>query len=268
MNSVKSQSKADSGVERMRILGVGVNAIDNKTTLDQIDFAIKNDERCYICVTPVHSVMDCYGNRELLEVFNNSCLTVPDGMPLVWILKNAGYSNTERVYGPDLMVNAIHHFADEGYRHYLYGAAPGIAEKVQQVFLEENPKIQIAGTHSPPFRDLTEEETTEVIDKINTANPDVIWIALGAPKQEKWMADNRHRLNAPVMLGVGVAFNYIAGTKRQAPRWMRNSGLEWLFRLLTEPRHVWSRYIRYPQFILLIIAQLTGLRRDHQNSQY
>jgi len=167
-----------------------------------------------------------------------------------------------RVYGPDLMLALCEESKEKGYRHFFYGGAEGVADELAASLTERYPGLQVAGTYSPPFRPLTEDEDQQVVDLINRSGADIVWVGLGTPKQDFWVADHVGRLEAPVLLAVGAAFDFHSGRKRQAPRWMQRAGLEWLFRLLTEPRRLWYRYlVLNPLFIALVTLQLLGLRR-------
>jgi len=189
-------------------------------------------------------------------------MTAPDGMPLVWLSRLHGQKHVSRVYGPDLMLAVCEASVDRGYTHYFYGGAEGVTEALAHRLVSRFPGLQVVGTYSPPFRPLFPDEDEAIVQLVNEANPDIVWIGLSTPKQEYWMAEHVGRLEAPVMVGVGAAFDFHSGRKKQAPRWMQRSGLEWLFRLLTEPRRLWKRYlINNPLFLWLVALQLLGLRR-------
>jgi N-acetylglucosaminyldiphosphoundecaprenol N-acetyl-beta-D-mannosaminyltransferase len=249
---------------RVNILGVLVSAIGMQRALQIIDAWVTNRERHYVTVTPAHAVMDAYKDPELRRVFNHSGLTTPDGMAIVWILKLRGYRNVSRVYGPDLMLEVCRAGLAQGYRHFLYGGGIGVAAALAEKLRARLPGLRIVGTHTPPFRELTEEEDRQVIELTNACNPDIVWVGLSTPKQERWMTAHRGGLEAPVLIGVGAAFDFLSGHKPQAPRWMQRGGLEWLFRLATEPRRLWPRYREYPLFALLVAGQLLGLRTYSQ----
>jgi N-acetylglucosaminyldiphosphoundecaprenol N-acetyl-beta-D-mannosaminyltransferase len=244
---------------RVSILGVRVSAVNMPVALATIRLWIVHRQPHFVTVTPAHAVMDAFNDPELRRIFNDSGLTTPDGMAIVWLLRLKGHRQVTRVYGPDLMLETCRGGLERGYRHYLYGGAEGVAETLATALEARFPGLQVVGTHTPPFRDLTEEEDRAIIDRINDANPDLVWVGLSTPKQERWMAAHLGRLEAPVMVGVGAAFDFLSGRKPQAPRWMQRSGLEWLFRLATEPRRLWPRYRQYPRFVLLVFAQLLGL---------
>jgi N-acetylglucosaminyldiphosphoundecaprenol N-acetyl-beta-D-mannosaminyltransferase len=245
----------------VNVLGVQVNAICMQQALDTLGTWIDKRDSHYVCVTPAHAVMECLHRPELYPIFNGSGLTTPDGMSIVWLLKLKGHAHVERVYGPDLMIAMFERSLREGWRHYLYGGAPGVANLLAKNMMCRFPGVQIVGTYSPPFRSLTPEEDQRVIERINDAQPDIIWVGLGTPKQECWMASHVGRVSAPVLIGVGAAFDFLSGRKRQAPRWIQKSGGEWLFRLATEPRRLWKRYAQYPLFGLLVLAQMLGLKQ-------
>lgn len=247
---------------RINVLGVRVSAINMEMALDLIDLWIELQESRYVCITPVHSVMDCQRDPELRRIQNASGMTTPDGMPLVWLSRLHGHDSVDRVYGPDLMLASCDQSVERGYRHFFYGGAEGVPEQLAANLQARFPGLEVAGMYSPPFRPLTEEEDREIVRMINQSAPDIVWVGLGSPKQERWMAAHVGRLNAPVLLGVGAAFDFHTGRKPQAPAWMQRSGLEWLFRLLTEPRRLWKRYlINNPLFVALVLLQALGLKR-------
>jgi N-acetylglucosaminyldiphosphoundecaprenol N-acetyl-beta-D-mannosaminyltransferase len=246
---------------RVNILGVGVDPITKSIAVDIINGWIERGEQHYICVTGVHGVMESQHDERLRQIHNKAGLVTPDGMPLVWLSAMKGYHGVERVYGPDLMLTLCKECTSLGYRHYLYGSTPDVIERLAQNLQQQCPAINIVGAYSPPFRLLTPDEDDEVVRQINITDPHIIWIGLSTPKQEYWMANHLGKILAPVMIGVGAAFDFHAGTKRQAPRWMQRIGMEWLFRLCNEPRRLWKRYlVNNPQFILLVLAQELGIK--------
>jgi N-acetylglucosaminyldiphosphoundecaprenol N-acetyl-beta-D-mannosaminyltransferase len=244
---------------RGNILGVKVSAIDMPMALTCITTWIQSRQPHYVCVTPAHSVMECYDHPDLRAIYNRSGLTTPDGMAIVWLMRAKGFRFVDRVYGPDLMLEVCRNGLAKGYRHYFYGAAPGIAEKLALRLQERFPGLQVAGIESPPFRQLTPAEDQEMLERIRAARPDVLWVGIGSPRQERWMSDYVLRLDVPALVGVGAAFDFLSGNKPQAPRWVQRSGLEWLFRLASEPRRLWKRYILgYPVFIWRVLLQQMG----------
>ena len=243
------------------VLGVLVSPIAMDDARRAIEDWVVARTCTYVTVTPAHAVMDAYKDPELRRIINASGMSTPDGMAIVWLLKLRGFRNVSRVYGPDLMLETCRAGMQLGYRHFLYGGGAGVASALEHRLGARFPGLQIVGAHTPPFRDLTAEEDRAVVDRINTAGPDIVWVGLSTPKQERWMAAHLGRIQAPVMIGVGAAFDFLSGTKPQAPRWMQRGGLEWIFRLATEPRRLWPRYRQYPAFVFLATLQLLGLRR-------
>lgn len=251
--------EADSDrLERVSVLGVGISPIDMRTALATIDDWVRRREQHYVTVTPAHAVMDARRDPALRRIFNASGMTTPDGMAIVWLLRLHGCKQVSRVYGPDLMLETCRVGVERGYRHFLYGGSAGVAEGLATKLEMRFPGLEMVGTHAPPFQDLTEAAEREVVAQINSAAPDIVWIGLSSPKQERWMAAHLGRIEAPVMIGVGAAFDFLSGRKPQAPRWVQSAGLEWLFRLATEPRRLWPRYREYPLFALLAIGELVG----------
>jgi N-acetylglucosaminyldiphosphoundecaprenol N-acetyl-beta-D-mannosaminyltransferase len=245
------------------VLGVPLALTDYERTLDWIDAAVAGDHRGYICVAATHTVMACQEDPELRDAVLASDLTVPDGQPLVWALNLLGHRLRDRVYGPDLMDAACARAARTGQRFYLYGGRDRAAlDLLVRRLGERHPGLQIAGTYAPVFRPLTDEEEAAIAAEINAAEPDVVWVGTGVPRQEKWMARMRERLDAPVLVGVGAAFDFHAGLVRQAPERLQRAGLEWLFRLSQEPRRLWRRYLRYnPRFVTGFARQYVRHRR-------
>jgi N-acetylglucosaminyldiphosphoundecaprenol N-acetyl-beta-D-mannosaminyltransferase len=228
--------------DRVDILGVGVSSINMADAVATIERWIGEHDSNYVCVTGAHGVMESRRDQRLRRIHNDAGMVTPDGMPLVWLSRLSGKRRTDRVYGPDLMRKMTAVSARQGYRQFYYGGADGVAEKLKEILIEAHPRLQVAGTLCPPFRDLTPEEDRAAVDAINAAQPHIVWVGLSTPKQEFWMADHLGRIQAPVLVGVGAAFDFLAGTKRQAPVWMQRNGLEWLFRLCSEPRRLWRRY--------------------------
>jgi N-acetylglucosaminyldiphosphoundecaprenol N-acetyl-beta-D-mannosaminyltransferase len=250
-----------TAIPRVNILGVGVSAIDIQMALCTIETWIERREPHYICVTGVHGVMESQRDAEVRLIHNSAGLVTPDGMPLVWLSRLMGFRHVERVYGPDLLLAVCERAVGQGYRHFFYGGASGVAGKLVARLQCRFPGLQVAGTYSPPFRPLTPEEDAAVVERINAAQPDIVWVGISTPKQERWMAEHVGRLTAPVLVGVGAAFDVHAGIRRQTPRWVQRSGLEWCFRLLTEPRRLWRRYlINNPWFLWRILLQ--ALRQE------
>jgi N-acetylglucosaminyldiphosphoundecaprenol N-acetyl-beta-D-mannosaminyltransferase len=257
----EAEKTLDEKVERVNILGVNICAIHMGQAIQAIEERIARQDPGYVCVTSVHGVLECVYDPSLRRIFNDSGLITPDGMGIVWTLRIMGQRQVSRVYGPDLMLAMCQRSQELGWRHYLYGGGPGIAEKLSSALQSRFPGLQIVGTCCPPFRPLTPDEDRCFIEQINAARPDIVWVGISTPKQERWMSTHLGVVKAPVLIGVGAAFDFLSGTKRQAPRWMQRSGLEWAFRLGCEPRRLWRRYIQFPYFGVLVLAQALGLKR-------
>lgn len=229
----------------------------------QIAGWIERGERQYVCVTGVHGVMESQRDPALAGIHNASGLTTPDGMPMVWAGRAAGAAHMDRVYGPDLMLEVLAVAHQRGWSSFFYGGAPDVPAELARHLQRRFPDLAVAGWHSPPFRPLTAEEDAAEVAAINAAKPTLVWVGLSTPKQERWMAAHRDRLDAAVLLGVGAAFDLHAQRLPQAPRWMQRSGLEWLFRLCKEPRRLWRRYLgNNPRFVWAILRRRPVLRRD------
>lgn len=256
-----SPAPSAAGPARVDVLGVEVSAIDMAQALETIDRWIATRERHYVCVTGVHGVMESQRDPALRRIHNGAGLVTPDGMPLVWLARRAGFPHVTRVYGPDLMLACCEASVSRGYRHFFYGGAPGVSERLAERLQARFPGLQVAGSYSPPFRTEVSLEDGGVLDRLNAAAPDILWVGLSTPKQELWMHQHRPHLTAPVLIGVGAAFDFHAGVKRQAPRWMQRAGLEWLFRLTQEPRRLWRRYSRNNTRFLIELGRRRLRRR-------
>jgi N-acetylglucosaminyldiphosphoundecaprenol N-acetyl-beta-D-mannosaminyltransferase len=248
---------------RAPVLGVPLALTDYERTLDWIDAAVESGHRGYICVAATHTVMAAREDDELRSAVLRADLTVPDGQPLVWALNLLGHRLDDRVYGPDLMDRACARAVATGQRFYLYGGRnQGALAQLARNLRLRHPGLRIVGGHVPPFRELTAEEEAAVVADIDRSRADVVWVGIGVPKQEKWMARMRDRVDAPVLIGVGAAFDFHAGLIPQAPDWMQRLGLEWAFRLAQEPRRLWRRYLRYnPRFVWGFARQYLRHRR-------
>lgn len=245
---------------RVNVLGVGVDAIDMDTAVARI-FAASKDRNSYVCVTGVHGVMEAQRDEELRSILNRSLVTTPDGMPMVWLGRIAGFGDMRRVYGPDLMLEICRRSVSTGQTHFFFGGNDGVADELAKRLRDRFPGIRIVGTYSPPFRALNEQEEAELQAMILKSRPDFFWVGLSTPKQERFMAKYHRKLGTKVMLGVGAAFDMHSGRTKQAPRWMQSGGLEWLFRLLQEPRRLFKRYaVNNPAFVWYVLQQKVGLR--------
>jgi N-acetylglucosaminyldiphosphoundecaprenol N-acetyl-beta-D-mannosaminyltransferase len=235
------------------LLGVRVDAVDLHEAASTIEQWIERRERRYVCLANAHGIMECHRDPELRRIYNDAGLSVPDGMPLVWLSWTHGLRGAGRVYGPELVEEMCRRSESRGYRHYLYGGADGVAERLAARLRGRFPRAEIAGWRTPPFRDLTTEEEETVLRGIEASGADLVWVGLGTGKQDRFLSRHHRRLPG-IAIGVGAAFDFLSGTKRQAPRWMRQSGLEWLFRLAAEPRRLWRRYLLdNPEFLWRVL---------------
>ncbi len=235
----------------VEVLGIPLAVTDYARAMDWMDATIVGDGRGYVCVAATHTVMACREDPELRAAVMGSDLTVPDGQPLVWAMGALGRRLPDRVYGPELMARYCERSVATGTRMFLYGGRDqGALAQLARNLRRRYPGVQVVGGFSPPFRPLGAEERAGVVEEINSSGADVVWVGIGVPKQEKWMAAMRPHLDAPVLVGVGAAFDFHAGLVAQAPAWMQAAGLEWAYRLLREPRRLWRRYLRYnPRFV-------------------
>jgi N-acetylglucosaminyldiphosphoundecaprenol N-acetyl-beta-D-mannosaminyltransferase len=257
-NPGKTGSPPPALPPRYNVLGVGVSALTLAQARDLVVGVRGMVRRGYVCLGTAHGLTEACRDPELRRIYNESWLTTPDGMPLVWL----GPRGVERVYGPDLMLEVCAAGRAVGLRHYLFGGAPGVASRLTDNLAARFPGVAIVGHHAPPFRPLAAAELAEWRTEIARIRPDVIWVGLGSPKQERFIAAHWRELEAGLLIGVGAAFDFHSGRVPQAPRWMQRSGLEWLFRLCSEPRRLGPRYlIANPLFLLRIAAQKTGLKK-------
>lgn len=244
-----------------RVLGNRVNAVQIPDAIAVLErwIAERGPSR-FVAVTGMHGITESRHNPEFRRILAAAGLVVADGMPLVWLGRWHGFAGMKRrVYGPEL-TETFCQVTGNKYRHFFYGGAPGVADHLAQT-MQEKYGIQVAGTYCPPFRPLTAEEDRAVVDSINASGADVVWVGLSTPKQETWMYQHREKLSVPAMLGIGAAFDLNTGRLAQAPKWMRENGLEWLFRLLAEPKRLWRRYLVYgPVFAWNVSLELLGLR--------
>jgi len=241
---------------RANVLGVGIDVIDWETALNRIYKWAANYESRWVCICNVHSVVSARSNHIFSESLANADMVTPDGAPIAWMLNRLGFEGQQRINGPDLMWKYCELASSRDESIYLYGGSVLTLASLQVRLLQEFPGLKIAGAYSPPFRELTIEESLEVISNINASGAGSVWVSLGCPKQEIWMANHREIINA-VMIGVGAAFDYHAGIIMRAPKWMQNAGFEWLYRLASEPRRLWRRYlVTNTLFIIYAARQL------------
>jgi len=249
-------------MNRVNVLGVGISVLNLKTASEAIAGAVRERRKGYVCVTGVHGVIEAQEDAAFRKILNNAFLCTPDGMPMVWVGRIRGHSGMRRVYGPDLMLEVCAGNEKNPCRHFFFGGAPGVAERLAEKLKARFPKLQITGCYTPPFRPLDAAEEKQLAETVRAARPDILWVGLSTPKQEKFMAEFLPRLDVTLMIGVGAAFDFLSGRVKQAPRWMQRSGLEWFYRLCQEPRRLAKRYFKNnPLFVLKIAGQLCGLKK-------
>ncbi|WCJ58821.1 WecB/TagA/CpsF family glycosyltransferase [Fontisphaera persica] len=246
-------------IARYNVLGVQLSALNPALARQAILEAVASRRKGYVCVTGVHGVMESQEDPALRDIHNRAFLCTPDGMPMVWLGRRRGHPHVRRVYGPDLMLDLL---AVPGLRHFFYGGAPGVTTLLRQRLEARFPGLQIVGAYEPPFRPLTAQELAALARQVAAARPDIMWIGLSTPKQERFMAAHIDLLETTLMIGVGAAFDFHAGRVPQAPRWMQRAGLEWLYRLCREPRRLGPRYLKNnPRFVYYLLLESLGLRR-------
>lgn len=253
--------RATAGVPSRAVLGMRVDATSYEHAAELVAGWARRAESRYVCVSTVHMVMEAHDDAAFREIVNAADLVTPDGMPLVWGLRLLGAAAATRVYGPDLTPIVCERAAREGIPVGFYGGSPEVLERMVANLRDRYPDLRVVYRHSPPFRPLTAEESERELAEIRESGARILFVGLGCPKQERWMAERRGSIDA-VMLGVGAAFDFLAGSKRQAPAVIQSLGLEWLFRLATEPRRLWRRYLYHnPRFLGLFAAQLVRSHR-------
>jgi N-acetylglucosaminyldiphosphoundecaprenol N-acetyl-beta-D-mannosaminyltransferase len=247
---------------RFNVLGTGVSALSLDQARDLVLTARGNRHLGYICCATAYNLNLARADAGLREAYNRALLTTPDGMPLVWLGRRQGHPTITRVYGPDLLEAVCDAGRAVGLTHYFYGGKPGVAEELRARLTARFPGLLVAGTFTPPFRALSPEELAVLRADLAVQKPDVIWVGLSTPTQERFMAGHWQTLDAGLLIGVGAAFDFLSGRVPQAPRWMQQSGLEWFHRLCTDPHRLWRRYLVHsPMFVLRTLAQLTGLKK-------
>ena len=247
---------------KINVLGVGLSELNLDLAVEKVLDALKSDTKGYICVTGVHGVSEAHADPEFREILNHALLNTPDGIPMVWYGKLNGSRAMGRVYGPDLMLRICEASRETPIRHYFFGGGEGVAGKLKASLQKRFPFLEVVGINTPPFRPLNEEEDEALIAEIRDLKPDIIWVGLSTPKQERFMNAYLDRLDTKLMFGVGAAFDFHAGLIPQAPPWMQNVGLEWFYRLCKEPKRLWRRYLKNnPLFIMRALAQMSGLRK-------
>lgn len=245
------------------VLGVGVSALDLQSAVELADRWLASEcGHCYIAVTGVHGIMEAHRNPELCQILNRALLNLPDGMPMTWVGRCQGNRCMNRVFGPDFMTEICRISVQRGYRHFLYGGEPGVAERLCGVLQRRFPGLDVVGICTPPFRSLKPEEELDLIAQVRASRPHIVWVGLSTPKQERFMAQYVDRLQVPLLVGVGAAFDYHTGRIRDCAPWVKRCGLQWLHRLAQEPGRLGRRYLRNnPSFLWHIANQLAGIRQ-------
>ncbi len=257
--AASTDSRIDHG--RADVLGVKVSAVDMKRSLDLSDRWIAAGKPGYICVTGVHGVMEAQKDPGLRHILNHAAINLPDGMPMTWLGRLQGFKRMDRVFGPDFMVAMCQVSVGRGYRNFFYGGKPGVAELLDETLKCKFPGLQVVGTYTPPFRRLSPEEEASLFEQVAEAKPHIVWVGLSTPKQERFMAQYVERLNVPLLVGVGAAFDFHTGAIRDCSGWIKRAGLQWLHRLMQDPKRLWRRYLRNnPAFVWRVTCQLMGLR--------
>ncbi len=250
----------------MNVLGIEISVTNMLEVISIIRTWIERNRRNYICVTGVHGVMECQRDENLRNIHNSGGLIVPDGMPLVWISRLNGFNNATRVYGPDLMLEICKISVLKGYTHFLYGGNIGVAEILRKKLEEKFPGIRIVGTYTPPFRPLNDQEERDLQEQVNRVKPDLFWVGMSTPKQERFMAEYIHKLDTKVMIGVGAAFDIHAGIIKDAPNLFKIIGMQWFYRLCKEPKRLWMRYLyNNPMFVYKYLVQLVNSNKKRNN---
>ena len=256
-----SEAVASSLHPRVNILGVGVSALNMETALRETELLVNRAGQGYVCVTGVHGIMEAQSDKTFCEILNRSFLTTPDGMPTVWLGHIHGFRQMARVYGPDYMLAVCERSVALGYKHFLYGGKPGVAEALRAELIRRLPGLRIVGTYTPPFRPLNRDEEDELCAQLESSQADILWCGLSTPTQERFMSAYSQRLPVKLMVGVGAAFDLLSGNLSEAPDWMKKTGLQWMYRLIKEPKRLWRRYlVNNPRFTWLTFLQLTGLK--------
>jgi N-acetylglucosaminyldiphosphoundecaprenol N-acetyl-beta-D-mannosaminyltransferase len=245
-----------------KLLGISVEALDMERALHRIAGELAARRKGYVCMAGVHGIMEAHRDAELAGIYASSSITVPDGTPTVWVGRWQGHKGMQRVAGPDLMREVFRRKEFAGCTHFLYGGEEHVAEQLRERFTRQYPWARIVGTYTPPFRDLNEEEEESLIARVRELKPDIIWVGISTPKQERFMHRYLHRLDTTLMFGVGAAYDFHTGRLQDAPQWVKTIGMQWMHRLVQDPRRLWKRYLRNnPAFLWHITLQLSGLRQ-------
>lgn len=253
--------KTEVSPSHANVLGVKIGALNMESAIQQLATSLEERRKGYVCLVGVHGVMEAQRDPQLASIYAGAALTIPDGMPTVWVGRWQGHAQMERVPGPDLMFEILRRKELAGYTHFLYGGKDGVAEELRAKIAEQFPWVQIVGTHTPPFRDLLPHEEEALAEQVRSCRPDIVWVGISTPKQERFMRKYLLRLDTTLMFGVGAAFDFHTGRIHDCAEWIKLAGLQWLHRLMQDPKHLWRRYLRNnPAFVWHIVLQLTGWR--------
>lgn len=251
------------------VLGVAVSAIDLDSAIDLASHRIDAGDFGYVCLTGVHGVMEARADPAFRHILNRAAINAPDGMPMTWVGRLQGFRHMDRVFGPDFMAAMCRLSAQRGYRNFLYGGQPGVAELLRDNLTAKYPGLHICGTCTPPFGSLTPQQECEISARIQASKPHILWVGLSTPRQEHFMAQYLDRFQVPLLVGVGAAFDYHAGRIRDCSRWVKRAGLQWAHRTMQDPRRLCKRYLRNnPAFLWHIGAQISGLRHYHFSDDF
>ncbi len=252
---------SDVAIPCINVLGVGVHAVNISRVTSLVESALARGGKYYVCFTGVHGVMEAQRDGGLKTVLNSSFLNVPDGRPTVWVGWIQGFAEMDQVGGPELMLEVCRLSVQKAYTHFLFGGNPGVAETLRAILQRRFPGIKIVGTYTPPFRPLDPQEEADLLRIVGQTAPDIFWVGISTPKQEKFMAEYLAKLNTKMMFGVGAAFDFHTGRAKSAPQWMKRAGLAWFHRFCQDPGRLWQRYLfNIPKFLCAITLQLLGWR--------
>ena len=254
--------RCSAGEHRANVLGVSVSAISMTDAVYYTDMLLQGNSQGYVCVTGVHGVMEAQTDERFRSILNSSFLTTPDGMPTVWVGRLQGFTNMTRVSGPEYMLEICKLSVERGYKNFLFGGKPGVAEDLKKSLTDRFPGLQITGTYTPPFRPLNREEESDLENRLREAQADILWCGISTPKQERFMAQYCGKLPVKLMVGVGAAFDIHSGNSKDAPEWVKDAGMHWFVRLLRDPKRLAGRYLKNnPRFLWKIGLQLCGVRK-------
>ncbi|NQT06489.1 MAG: WecB/TagA/CpsF family glycosyltransferase [Candidatus Omnitrophica bacterium] len=256
-------------MKTLSLLGIPFNTIDIEEALKAAEGRIRDKKPNYICFISTHPAVEAYFNKDYRAVLHKASLVLPDGMPIVWAARIFGQKIKNRVYGPDFMLKLLELSEKKGYSNFFYGGKSDEAlKKLLSNIKASFPHLKIVGSYNPPFYELNKKEDELILQKIRASNPDILWIGLGGLKKDYWMYRHKESLPGVLQLGVGAAFDFHAGIVKQAPNWMQHNGLEWLFRLIQEPKRLWKRYLKcVPLFIVLVFMQYFNIIKSEKNER-